>query len=176
MVHFLSNKVKTLFIIFIIFTTASLALMGLTSCKFKIVDKYEVTREMMGTYITVIVYSDESSANEAIEAAFKRVGEIESIASIYDENSEASRLNSEGTIESPSREFRELIDLSVYYYDVSGGSFDITISPVLELWKEGLWMETEEVQAERVKETLKYVGSDKIVIEDNKIFFEISGM
>ena len=176
MVHFLSNKIKNLFIIFIIFTATSLALMGLTSCKFKIVDKYEVTREMMGTYITVIVYSDESSANEAIEAAFKRVGEIESIASIYDENSEASRLNSEGIIESPSTEFRELIDLSVYYYDVSGGSFDITISPVLELWKEGLWMETEEVQAERVKETLRYVGSDKIVIEDNKIFFEISGM
>ena len=70
MVHFLSNKVKTLFIIFIIFTAASLALMGPASCKFKIVDKYEVTREMMGTYITVIVYSDENSANEAIEAAF----------------------------------------------------------------------------------------------------------
>ncbi|MFC2145365.1 FAD:protein FMN transferase [Actinomycetota bacterium] len=176
MVHFLHNKILKLFIIFIILTAASLALMGLASCKFKIVDKYEVTREMMGTYITVVVYSDEKSAEEAIGAAFRRLGEIESIASIYDENSEASRLNNEGIIESPSREFRELIDLSVNYYNVSSGSFDITISPVLELWKEGLWMESEEVQAERVEETLKYVGSDKIIIEDNKIYFETSGM
>ena len=176
MVHFLHNKVKNLFIIFTVLTAVLLALMGLVSCKFKIVDKYEVTREMMGTYITVIVYADEDTAYEAIEAAFKRFGEIESIASIYDENSEASRLNNEGIIESPSRELRELIELSVYYYNVSGGSFDITISPVLELWKEGLWMETEEVQAKRVEETLKYVGSDKIVIEDTKIYFKTRGM
>ncbi len=175
-VHFLHNKVKNLFVIFIIFTTVLLIPAGLVSCKFKVVDKYEVTREMMGTYITVIVYADKDTAGEAIEAAFKRIGEIESIASIYDENSEASRLNNEGSIESPSREFRELMDLSVYYYNISGGSFDITIGPVLELWKEGLWRETEEVQAKRVEEALKYVGSDKIVIEDTKIYFGIPGM
>ena len=174
--HFLHNKAKNLFIIFTVFTAVLLALMGPVSCKFKTVDKYEETREMMGTYITVIVYADEDTADKAVEAAFKRFGEIESIASIYDENSEASRLNNEGIIESPSRELRELIELSVYYYNISGGSFDITISPVLELWKEGLWMETEEVQAKRVKEALKYVGSDKIVIEDERIYFETSGM
>ena len=174
--HFLYNKVKNLFIIFTIFTAVLLTLAGLVSCKFNIADKYEITREMMGTYITVIVYADEEAAGEAIEAAFRRIEEIETIASIYDENSEASRLNNEGIIESPSREFSELIDLSVYYYNVSGGSFDITISPVLDLWKEGLWKETEEVQAKKVEETLEYVGSDKIVIEDNKIYFEIRGM
>lgn len=176
MVHFLHNRVKNLFIIFTIFTAVLLTLTGLVSCKFKIVDEYEVTREMMGTYVTVIVYADEDTADKAIEAAFKRFGEIESIASIYDENSEVSRLNNEGIIESPSRELRELIELSVYYYNISGGSFDITISPVLELWKEGLWQETEEVQTKRVEETLRYVGSDKIVIEDTKIYFKTSGM
>ena len=175
-VHFLHNKVKNLFIVFTIFTAVLLTLTALVSCKFKIVDRYEMTREMMGTYITVIVYGDEDTADEAIEAAFKRIGEIESIASIYDENSEASRLNNEGIIESPSREFRELMELSVYYYNISGGSFDISISPVLELWKEGLWRETEEVQAKRVEETLEYVGSDKIVIEDTKIYFKSPGM
>jgi len=175
-VHFLHNKVKNLFIIFTIFTAVLLTLTGLVSCKFKIVDKYEETREMMGTYITVIVYADEDTADEAMEAAFERIGEIESIASIYDENSEVSRLNNEGIIESPSGELRELIELSVYYYNVSGGSFDITISPVLELWKEGLWQETEEVQVKKVEETLKYVGSDKIVIEDNEIYFKTPGM
>ena len=99
MVHFLHNKVKNLFIIFTIFTAVLLVLMGPVSCKFKTVDKYEVTREMMGTYITVVVYTDEDSADEDMEAAFMRFGEIESIASIYDENSEASRLNNEGIIE-----------------------------------------------------------------------------
>jgi FAD:protein FMN transferase len=176
-VHFFYNKAQNLFFItIIIFLAILFTFSGLVSCKFKTLDKYEVTREMMGTYITVIVYSGGDAADEAIEAAFNRISEIESIASIYNDNSEASRLNNEGTIESPSGEFRELIELSVYYYNVSGGSFDITISPVLDLWREGLWEETEEIQARKVEETLKYVGSDKIIIEDSKIYFEIHGM
>lgn len=171
--HFFYNKARSLFIIFII---VSLLLTGFVSCKFRTVDRYEETREMMGTYITVIVYGDEDTAAGAIEAAFIRIGEIEAIASIYDENSEATELNTEGFIESPSREFSELIDISVYYYNISGGSFDITISPVLDLWREGLWTETEEVQAEKIEETLKLVGSDKIVIESKKIYFGTGGM
>ena len=174
--HFFSNKARSLFIILIIFVIASMTLAGFISCRFRAVDRYEETRDMMGTYITVIVYADEVTANEAIGAAFTRIGEIESIASIYDENSEATKLNTEGFIESPSREFSELIDLSLYYYDISGGSFDITISPVLDLWREGLWTETEGVQAKKIEETLKLVGSDKIVIEDEKIYFKTAGM
>ncbi|TET51612.1 MAG: FAD:protein FMN transferase [Actinomycetota bacterium] len=171
--HFFSNKARSLFIIFIV---VCLSVTGFVSCKFRTVDRYEETREMMGTYITVIVYGDEDTAAEAIGAAFIRLGEIGSIASIYDEDSEATELNTEGSIESPSREFSELIELSVYYYNISGGSFDITISPVLDLWREGLWKETKEVQAEKIEETLKLVGSDKIVLEDEKIYFGTGGM
>ena len=55
--------------------------------------RFEETRSLMGTYVTVVVYSTEKPAEEAISAAFARMEEIEKIASIFDEESEAFRLN-----------------------------------------------------------------------------------
>ena len=42
--------------------------------------KAEETRPLMGTYVTVIVCTDEAIAAEAIDAAFARMEEIEKIA------------------------------------------------------------------------------------------------
>lgn len=130
----------------------------------------------MGTYVTIIIYADREDSREIMEAGFNRIQEVIDIASIYDEDSEISVLNKEGFIDDPSDELREFISLSIEYYSISSGSFDITIRPVLILWSEGLWKESEEVQAAEIKKVLKLVGSDKIIIEDNKIYFTVEGM
>ncbi|MBA7697675.1 hypothetical protein ES703_106343 [subsurface metagenome] len=57
---------------------------------------FEETRSLMDTYVTVVVYADEGIAKEAINAAFARMEEIEKIASIFDEESEAFKLNQDG--------------------------------------------------------------------------------
>jgi thiamine biosynthesis lipoprotein len=139
-------------------------------------ERFEETREMMGTYVTIIIYADREQSQEILDAAFYRIQEISDIASIYDEDSQMSRLNREGIIREPSKELRELISLSIEYYDISGGSFDITVRPVLKLWSEGLWKEDEDIQREKVDEALKLVGSDMIVVEDSSIYFIMDGM
>ena len=149
---------------------------GLASCSFRTLDRFEETREMMGTYVTIIIYTQEGQSREILDAAFARIQEISDIASIYDQESQMSELNREGMIREPSRELRELIELSVEYYDISGGSFDITISPVLRLWSEGLWKESEEVQKEKIEEALQLVGSHMIVVDDSGIYFTREGM
>ena len=35
--------------------------------------RFEETRDLMGTYVKVVVYSDEKTAEEAINAAFARI-------------------------------------------------------------------------------------------------------
>lgn len=146
------------------------------ACKLSPVKRVEETRDYMGTYVTIVVYSDEETARKAISSAFNRIGEIEKIASIFDENSEAYKLNENGYLDNPSSELVELITTSLQYYKLTGGSFDITIQPILELWQEGLWKEEEEVQAEKIKEALKVVGSDKIEVSKNRIEFTVEGM
>jgi len=170
------NRAVNLIFILITALIASFFISGLSSCGFRTLERFEETREMMGTYVTIIIYADREDSREVMEAGFERIQEVIDIASIYDEDSEISLLNENGFIEDPSDELKELISLSIEYYSISGGSFDITIRPVLALWSEGLWKESKEVQAAEIQEALKLVGSDKIIIEDNKIYFTVEGM
>ncbi len=142
----------------------------------------EETRSLMGTYVKVVVYSDEETAEEALNAAFTRMEEIEKIASIFNEESEASKLNQDGHLDTPSDELLELINLSLDYSKLTGGSFDITCQPLLDLWSykpdadKQFWELDEATQRERINETLKLVGPDKIVIEEGRIYFKEEGM
>ena len=146
-----------------------------TTCTRELPVRFEETRSLMGTYVTVVVYSDEKTAEEAINAAFARMEEIEKIASIFDEESEAFKLNQDGYLDTPSNELLELINLSLYYSELTDGSFDITVQPLLDLWAGGLWKETEEVQQSKINQTLRLVGSDEIGIEADRIYFKAEG-
>jgi thiamine biosynthesis lipoprotein len=139
--------------------------------------QFDETRDMMDTSVTVTVYApDEIQAKQAMDAAFSRIAEIEKIVSRFDEASELSRLNHKGTIESPSPELKELITLSLEYNKTTGGAFDITVLPLLNLWTNGLSQEPPEIQQARVDETMKLIGSDKVIVEENRIFFTVTGM
>jgi len=136
----------------------------------------------MGTYVKVVVYADEGVAEEAIDAAFTRMEEIEKIASIFDSESEAFRLNRDGHLDSPSPELLELINLSLDYYQLTNGSFDVAVQPLLDLWQydpdaeRQFWELEKSAQAERINEAMGLAGSDKIIIEDNRVSFAKEGM
>jgi thiamine biosynthesis lipoprotein len=159
-----------------VFLVVILLLLPAGSCKFRTISRIEETRELMGTYVSIAVFSDEETGAEAIDAAFERMEEIVDIASIYDEKSEASMLNKNGYLDDPSPEFLELINASIDYYKISGGCFDITVQPLLDLWSAGLWKESEEVQAEKIGGALDLVGSDMIKVADSRIEFMTDGM
>jgi len=153
-----------------------IAALGATSCATPL-RKFEVTRSMMDTFVTVTVYADdEAKADEAINAAFDRMEEIVKVASIFDEESQAFQLNRDGYLEAPSEDLRQLIIRSLEYSKLTDGAFDITVQPLLELWEAGLWQNPQEVQQRRVNETLELVGWDKIVVEKDEIYFTEEGM
>ncbi len=160
-----------------IFTTVIILLLSLflSSCIFKTIEKYEETREMMGTFVTITIYSSED-VTDAMDKAFHRISYIESILSIYDENSQVSHLNKNGYVDNPKDELLYVMNKAIEYYDVSDGAFDITIQPVLNLWQEGLFNESMEVQEEEISKALALIGSDKIILKDDRIEFLKDGM
>ncbi|HEY4663130.1 MAG TPA: FAD:protein FMN transferase [Candidatus Humimicrobiaceae bacterium] len=170
------KKIKVLCLLSI-FLIAVFLFLSFGSCKFSTIERIEETRDMWGSYMTITVFSDEETGNEAINAAFERIKEIGDVASIYDENSEASFLNKNGYLDDPSPDFLNLINSSIDYYNITGGCFDITVQPLLDLWSVGeLWKESPEVQAQRVEETFPVIGSDKIIVSDDRIEFSVDGM
>jgi thiamine biosynthesis lipoprotein len=139
--------------------------------------RYEETRSLMDTFVNITLYtSSQENAAEAFDAAFVKMEEIEDKASIFDENSEAFRLNRDGYLENPSEDFRKMMDLSLEYSQFTDGYFDITVQPLLELWEGGLWQESETVQEQRIAETMTMVGYDKLVVEEDRVSFSVEGM
>jgi len=148
----------------------------LTGCK-PALERFEENREKMGTYVNIVIYTDkEGEPQKFLDEGFSIIDELSEIASNYDEESSVTKLNKDGFIENAPEELVELIQLSKDYNKITSGAFDITIDPILTLWSEGLWKETEEVQQQKLSEALKLVGSDKISIERNNIKFEQRGM
>ena len=153
-----------------------------TSCIGPALTNFEETRDLMGTYVRVAVYAEEEIAQDVIDAAFARMEEIEMIASVFDENSEAFQLNRDGQLEMPSAELSELLNLSIEYSELTEGAFDVTCQPLLDLWSykpdadKQFWEMNQVEQQLQIDETLKLVSSDKIVIGEDKIYFTREGV
>jgi thiamine biosynthesis lipoprotein len=153
------------------------SVLSLISCK-RNLKMYEESRSLMGTFATLTVYAqDKETGREAINAAFARIEDIENKASIFDEQAEAFQLNQDGYLDNPSDDLFKLITMSLDYSQITEGYFYITVQPLLDLWGAGeLWRESEEVQQNRIDETMELIGSNNIVIEDSRIYFNLEGM
>ncbi|MHC1684341.1 MAG: FAD:protein FMN transferase [Clostridiaceae bacterium] len=126
------------------------------------VDKYDTK---MDTVMHLTAYGQ--NASEAIEEAFKRVDEIESMASISISTSDVSKINEAAGKEyvKVHPEILKIIKTSVEYSKISNGAFDITISPLIKLW--GIGTEEEKIPTDaEIKERLKLVGYNNISIND----------
>ncbi|MDB5339487.1 MAG: rane-associated lipoprotein involved in thiamine biosynthesis [Planctomycetaceae bacterium] len=101
--------------------------------------RYEFSQRLMGISFDISVYaSDETVANEAAEAAYRRIRELNAIFSDYEPDSELNRLcKTAGTGRAipVSRELWEIILASVALSEKSEGEFDITVGPLIRLWR-----------------------------------------
>jgi len=97
--------------------------------------RYESSRDMMDTYVNIIVYhTDEEEAKEIMDDAYARMAEIIAIADRFNASSEVSQLNTNGFVDNPSPELIDMITICIKYSEITGGAFDITILPLLDLW------------------------------------------
>lgn len=138
------------------------------------VDKYATK---MDTIMHLTAYGP--NASEAIDEAFKRVDEIEKIASSSIETSDVNKINEAAGKEyvKVHPEIVKIIKTSIEYSKISNGAFDITVSPLIKLW--GIGTEQERVPADsEIKEKLALVGYKNISINesDNSVKLMKAGM
>ncbi len=100
---------------------------------------YEFSLPRMGTMLRLKFFAENGQAAEkAANAVFARVEELEQTFSDYRDDSELTLLSSEGA-KAPrevSPEMFELLEKVQRISALSGGAFDVTIGPVVSLWRE----------------------------------------
>src|SRR6202000_3558919 len=64
---------------------------------------------------------------------------LDSMLSLYRDDSEISRLNRDGFLDNPSRELRDLLNAGRRFSEQSGGAFDISVQPLWDLYAAHFW-------------------------------------
>jgi len=130
----------------------------------------------LGTFVTIIIAHPEVDAgNAAMRLAFTEINRIQNLMSVYSSESEVSLLNKNGFCAGLSDDTRQVIQKSNYYSKLSGGVFDITILPVLELWENKIKLHTFPSD-EEILEKQKLVDYRNLVILNNQVKFNKEGM
>jgi thiamine biosynthesis lipoprotein len=121
-------------------------------------------RYAMGTVFEIVIYdADLSRADAAARAALAEAVRLDAVMSNYKPDSELSRMNRTAQNEpvQVSRELYEVIEQSLFYSRISDGQFDISVGPVVDLWKAALAGDSPPSAAERAA-ALRCVGYQKI--------------
>lgn len=138
-----------------------LVLMLLCGCDAEKPENSE-TRFLMDTVVTLTAECD----GETIDGAFALCENLESILSRTVKDSDVYRLNhTDGFVKVSSHTLKN-VERALYYAELSGGRFDITVCPVSELWdfKNQIVPDRDEIA-----EALKNVDYHSVEIKDSEI-------
>ncbi len=135
----------------------------------------EETRIMMDTFVTITIYNDyftKEQANTIIDEAFAAMSRVDTLANNYNDSSKVSLLNKQAQIDfvQVTPDLVYLVKKSIEIADISNGAFDITITPLIELWP---FNDDNPIRPSKkeIQNALIYVNYKAIHIEDNKIKF-----
>jgi thiamine biosynthesis lipoprotein len=102
-------------------------------------DRFEFTQIHMGMSFRVVLYApDEDSANAAANAANARIKQLNALLSDYDPESELMQLCRTAGMGKPvhvSRDLLTVLSHSLALSKNSDGAFDVTVGPVVKLWR-----------------------------------------
>lgn len=118
---------------------AALFLVGTTAVPVAAQTRLEFTEIHMAMSVRIVVYAqDGPDAREAVRAAFRRVVELEDILSHFRPQSELRRLEAAAPGEwvRVGPELLHVLGVALGVAEATGGAFDPTVGPLVELWRE----------------------------------------
>jgi thiamine biosynthesis lipoprotein len=134
--------------------------------------RYEFERPEMGVPFRIVLYApSEAIANEAAEAAFKRVSDLNDIMTDYEYDSELSRLGRTSGTETKvkvSDELWTVLQKSQKISKASAGAFDVTVGPLVQIWRKAR-REKKLPTVETIEKARARVGYTNIVLKDDTV-------
>ena len=124
---------------------------------------------IMGTMAEIKLYGNPESAKSAADAIRNEFSAVEKACNRFDAESELSKLNESAASEpfKCSDLLWEVLVESKRFYELTGGSFDVTVTPLMELW--GFYRKRNSLpSADEISEAKKHVGLDKVFFDTVK--------
>ena len=123
-------------------------------------------RYAMGTVFEIVAYSDSlARASSAIDKALDEVVRLDNVMSNFKPESDLSRMNREAhfhVVRIPP-DLYKVIETSLVYSRLSNGAFDVSVGPLVDLWKAALAGGVTPTAAEQAR-ARACVGYQKIVL------------
>lgn len=137
----------------------------------------------MGTVLEITICNQSNGTPHPIdpnslETLFASASRLEALLSTFSQTSVVSQLNTHAgqSAFSVPIEVTDLLTLSQQYWRLSQGTFDVTVGPLLTLWKTAEVTQTFPSSA-ILKQARAKIGSDKIhILSDNQVSLTRSGM
>jgi thiamine biosynthesis lipoprotein len=137
-------------------------------------------RVVMGTFARIIsVAVDSNTAKSCIETAFAETTRVDELMSDYKNDSEISEVNRDGFKRAVkvSESTYKVLERSVEFSKRTGGAFDVTVGPLVDLWHLAETANVLPSKAELQRACSK-VGYDKLILDANEmsVRFAVEGM
>ncbi|MCB2153251.1 FAD:protein FMN transferase [bacterium] len=129
----------------------------------------------MGTTVSITaVHASRSLAQEAIGRAFEEVDRLVPLLSRHDSASPLFALNRDGALKGAPPELLSVVNESLAYHKLTGGLFDVTIKPVIDV------LESEASSASdfhrHISAALSHVGIRNLQVADKELRLNERGM
>ncbi len=144
----------------------------------KTLHKVSMTRLGMGTFVSMtLIHDSVDKAQKAMELAFDEVNRLTGILSRFDKSSAVSELNNKGFLKNSPPELLSVIKSSISHYRISNGNFDITVKPIVDLFRADFSKGVDNAPGNmKIDRILACIGSNNIFLKENLIEFKKSNM
>ncbi len=148
-------------------------------CRGSEVQVFTQTRVLMGTAVTISVYAADEPAGwrAAVARAFAEIARLESVTTSYNDSSDIGQINLNAGKHKVGAcgDVVELLEQAYEISKLSNGAFDVTILPLLRLWR----FRTDNPHvpdSTEIKKTLKLVDYRGVSVDSMKIGLVSPGM
>lgn len=138
--------------------------------------KVSDTRLVMGSFLSITaIHSSRDQAEQAIGLAWEEINRLTGLLSRHDSATPVSHLNRTGKLQGAPMEVLEVVSRSLALNRETGGAFDITVKPILDLYQERFAKGAAPSEAE-IKALLPQVGSEHLRYQGGNISLARQGM
>ncbi|MDR3234857.1 MAG: FAD:protein FMN transferase [Planctomycetaceae bacterium] len=129
-------------------------------------ERFEYEETAMGVPVRIILYSEsQEKADAAAKEVFAEFQHLNGIMSDYDSESELSKLCADGGSSRVSSGLFTVLKEAKYYCSISDGAFDITVGPLVRLWRRSR-RQKELPKQQYIDEAMQLTGNSRWEIDE----------